>query len=57
MNEVKNVLWKYDKELGIAYFCPNCKKFLCTARNKCIYCGQRINWRTKESYKGKVEWE
>lgn len=25
---MKAALWKYDKDLGIAFFCPDCKKFL-----------------------------
>ncbi len=31
---VKNILWKFDSELGIAYFCPGCKKFLCDNEKK-----------------------
>jgi hypothetical protein len=31
---IKNILWKYDNELGIAYFCPNCKVFLCDNEKK-----------------------
>ncbi|EQB4335446.1 hypothetical protein ACYJ2V_001133 [Clostridium botulinum] len=51
---VKNILWKYDKELGIAYFCPHCKKFLCSEQ-KCE-CGQEIDWDGQDEYKGKVKW-
>lgn len=52
---VKNILWKYDSELGWAYFCPNCKKFLCGHEKKCE-CGQEINWDNKVEYRGKVKW-
>ena len=52
---VKNILWKYDSKLGIAYFCPNCKKFLCSSEENCE-CGQEINWDKKEEYKGKIKW-
>ncbi len=52
---IKNILWKYDNELGIAYFCPKCKKFLCDNEKKCE-CGQEINWNKKYEYKGKVKW-
>lgn len=52
---VKNILWKYDQELGIAYFCPNCKKFLCGHEERCE-CGQEINWDSKDEYKGPVKW-
>lgn len=54
----KNVLWKYDKELGIAYFCPVCKTFICI--DKCRNCGTEVNWsdtgNPKYEYKGKVKW-
>lgn len=53
----KNILWKYDDELGWAYFCPSCKKFLCMNEKKCGYCGQKINWENKIKYKGKVNWD
>jgi rRNA maturation endonuclease Nob1 len=52
----KNILWKYDSELGWAYFCPSCKRFLCMNEKKCGYCGQKINWKNKIKYKGKVIW-
>jgi len=52
---IKNILWKYDNELGIAYFCPECKKFLCGNEKKCE-CGQEINWNSSDKYKGKVRW-
>lgn len=51
----KNILCKYDTELGWAYFCPNCKKFLCSQVSKCD-CGQEINWSNPIQYKGKVKW-
>lgn len=53
---IKNILWKYDSELGIAYFCPNCKKFLCDSSKKKCECGQEINWVKKDEYKGPVKW-
>lgn len=52
---IKKLLWKYDKELGIAYFCPSCKTFVCSEGN-CKTCGQEIDWNNKEEYKGKVKW-
>lgn len=52
---VKSILWKYDSELGYAYFCPNCKLFLCTHVEKCK-CGQEIDWSKPVQYKGKVKW-
>jgi len=52
---IRNVLWKYDSELGIAYFCPSCKTFVCSL-GKCQKCGQDLNWDEKDEYKGKVKW-
>ncbi len=52
---VKNILWKFDSELDIAYFCPGCKKFLCDNEKKCE-CGQEINWDSSYEYKDKVRW-
>jgi hypothetical protein len=53
------LLWKYDKHLGIAFFCPNCKKFVCGNEKKCE-CGQELDWNKdcldNKEYKGKVEW-
>ena len=34
-------LWKEDSELGIAYFCPKCKGFICTSY--CYKCKEKIN--------------
>lgn len=51
----RNILWKYDSVLGIAYFCPKCKLFLCDSEKSCE-CGQEINWSKKDKYKGKVKW-
>jgi hypothetical protein len=53
---VKNVLWKYDSVLGIAFFCPTCKTFVCGGE-KCNKCGQKLNWNNKDKYSGKVNWE
>ncbi|MFA6941444.1 MAG: hypothetical protein WCQ54_10800 [Clostridiaceae bacterium] len=50
------VLWKYDSELGIAYFCPNCKNFICSGHN-CQKCEQELDWDNKVQYKGKFKWE
>lgn len=54
LDQEKNVLWKYDSELGWAYFCPNCKKFL-NGEKKCD-CGKEIDWSHSVQYKGKVKW-
>lgn len=52
----KAALWKYDVELGIAYFCPDCKRFVCTDSIPCD-CGTEINLDLeKQEYKGKVSW-
>lgn len=53
--QVKSILWKYDSILGIAYFCPGCKKFLCANETKCT-CGQQIDWAKPIEYKGRVKW-
>ncbi len=53
---IKNILWKYDSELGWAYFCPSCKKFLCCSSDIKCECGQEINWNKQDEYKGKVKW-
>ncbi|WP_195892696.1 hypothetical protein [Desnuesiella massiliensis] len=50
----KSVLWKYDKEFGIAYFCSSCKMFLCDVGN-CRKCSQKLDWDNKDEYKGKVK--
>ena len=55
IDKIKNILWKYDSELGIAYFCPECKKFLCSEVQVCE-CGQEISWENPKKYKGKVKW-
>ncbi|MDF2609065.1 MAG: hypothetical protein K0R92_539 [Lachnospiraceae bacterium] len=52
----KAALWKYDGELGIAYFCPDCKRFVCSD-GKCD-CGTEIDLSLpKTKYCGKVKWE
>lgn len=53
----KPILWKYDKELGIAYFCPHCKVFQCSGQGPCDKCGGKINWDKEEKYEGRVKWE
>lgn len=65
-NEVQNqnlerrcdmpVLWKYDTELGIAYFCPHCKTFQCAGSGACTVCGGEIEWDKRIKYRGKVFW-
>ena len=54
--KIKALLWKYDQELGIAYFCPSCKTFICS-HGLCRKCGQEINWDETIEYKGKVNWD
>lgn len=51
----KAILWKYDSELGIAYFCSKCKTFICGG-DTCINCSTPINWNKKIKYNGKVHW-
>ena len=49
-------LVKLDKELGYAYFCPDCKRFICTS-GKCK-CGTEIDLDLPViPYKGKVKWK
>ncbi len=52
----KPVLWKYDFELGIAYFCPHCKTFVCSENHICPHCSEGIDWNQKEKYTGRVKW-
>ena len=48
-------LWKYDTDLGIAFFCPDCKRFICSS-GKCK-CGTEINLnKPKKKYSGKIRW-
>ena len=37
----KAALWKEDKELWIAFFCPDCKNFICVS-GKCV-CGTEVD--------------
>ncbi|MHC1681369.1 MAG: hypothetical protein AB6733_00150 [Clostridiaceae bacterium] len=53
----KNVLWKYDHELGIAFFCPACKVFICTGLGPCPKCKQELNWDVKDKYEGEIKWD
>lgn len=49
-------LMKQDKELGYAYFCPTCKRFICVS-GKCK-CGTEVDLELpKIKYEGKVRWE
>lgn len=62
MNMKKTVLWKYDGILGIAYFCPSCKVFVCggsTTEDTCHACGENLDWNTKNQpeYSGKTKWD
>lgn len=50
------VLWRYDTELGIAYFCPHCKTFQCVGSGACTVCGGEIEWDKRIKYNGKVFW-
>lgn len=50
------VLWKYDRELGIAYYCPYCKAFQCTGSGSCTVCGGEIDWEHSVKYSGKVNY-
>lgn len=52
---MKSILWKYDSELGIAFFCPECKTFICGGKT-CSKCGQELDWSNKVQYKGRVKW-
>lgn len=52
-----NLLMKLDSELGYAYFCPNCKSFLCDEVRYCRFCGQSLDWDAEKiPYTGKVKW-
>ncbi|WP_234121166.1 hypothetical protein [Clostridium hydrogenum] len=55
LGKAKCIFWKYDDELGIAYFCPKCEKFLCSNETKCE-CGQEIDWRNKVHSEEKIKW-
>ena len=49
-------VWKYDKELGIAYFCSHCKHFVC-ASGMC-QCGAVIDLELpKKRFRGRVYFE
>ena len=51
---MKAALKKYDRELGIAFFCPDCKKFVCVS-GKCE-CGSEIDLSLPAAaYQGKVK--
>lgn len=53
---VKNILWKYDKELGVAFACPQCKLFICGNEAVCK-CGQELDWNNKDEYRGRIKWD
>ncbi len=49
-------VWKKDAELGIAFFCSKCHRFVCST-GYCD-CGAYVNLNLpKEEYKGKAKWE
>ncbi|PHV69178.1 hypothetical protein CS063_01435 [Sporanaerobium hydrogeniformans] len=54
--ESKPKLWKYDNELGVAYFCPHCKTFICDSHPICKHCGFEVDWNKEQEFKGKVKW-
>jgi hypothetical protein len=39
--KMKAALQKYDREVGTAFFCPNCKRYICVS-GKCK-CGTEID--------------
>lgn len=46
-------LWKYDFDLGIAFCCPKCKRFICSSGN--CRCGINIDLdKPKKRYNGKM---
>lgn len=51
---IKPVLWKYDSEYGIAYYCSACKRFVCSSGT--CECGAivNINMVINKEYKGKT---
>ena len=52
----KAALWKYNDQLGIAYVCPDCHRFVCSS-NKCD-CGTLIDLELPATqYRGKVRWD
>lgn len=56
MEGKKAPVWKEDSELGIAFFCPDCKRFVCMD-GKCK-CGAEIDLSLpSKKYTGKVKWE
>lgn len=56
MSEKTAAVWKYDNELGTAYFCSKCHRFVCS--NGLCDCGADIDLNLpKEQYHGKVNWE
>lgn len=57
-NETESVpaVWKEDRELGYAYFCSVCHRFVCMS-GKCK-CGAYVDLELpKEHYTGRVKWE
>lgn len=50
------VLWKYDAESQVKYFCSNCKEPLFKNQSKCK-CGQSADWNKEVHYFGIVKWK
>ena len=49
-------VWKPDQELGIAYFCSKCHRFVCDSRT--CDCGAEVDLGLpKEKYEGPVKWD
>lgn len=56
MNNVIPAVWKKDAELGVAYFCSKCHRFVCST-GYCD-CGAYVDLNLpKVEHKGKVKWE
>lgn len=55
-NEKRPILWTYDQELGIAYFCPHCNSFLCDSTKSVCTCGGEIDWKQKEYSNVDIQW-
>ena len=56
--ETENVpaMWKEDSELGYAFVCSRCHRFVCM-NGKCD-CGANVDLSLpKEHYTGKINWE
>lgn len=53
--EIVPAVWKEDKNLGIAFFCSNCKRFVCSSGS--CDCGKYVDINLpKRKYNGPVKW-